>query len=66
MGMKQRNPLECVSFYTERDGSYVSIKKQLSEISLMMPEKCQATIVRLFLKDENKFSQAKLAFKTFC
>ena len=41
-------------------------KQDLREISMMMPEKCQATIVRLFVKDEAKFDQAREAFNLFC
>ena len=31
-----------------------------------MPERCQSTIVRLFVKDDFKENQAKDAFKAFC
>lgn len=57
MGMKNKNPLECVSFYREsQDGlRYERVNKKLTEISLMMPEKVQSTVVRLFVKDEDKF-----------
>ena len=40
MGMKQRNPLECVSFYREVDGIYQRVQKQPKDISMMMAEKC--------------------------
>lgn len=66
MGMKEKNPLASVSFYVERDGVYERVEKDPSEISMMMPEKCQATIVRLFVKDDSKFEQAKEAFRVFC
>ena len=55
MGKKHRNPLECVSFYREKNGVYQLVKKRVDEISMMMPEKCQATLVRLFVKNEDKF-----------
>ena len=66
MGMKDKNPLERVSFYREVDGFYERIQKDPCEISMMMPQKCQNTIVRLFVKDESKFYLAKVAFNTFC
>lgn len=66
MGMKTKNPLETVSFYREVDGMYKKVTKEPGEISLMMAERCQATIVRCFLRDESKFEQAKEAFLVFC
>ena len=66
MGMKERNPLESVSFYREENGFYHRVQKEVREISLMMPEKCQATIVRMYVKDDSKFRQANAAFRAFC
>ena len=39
-GMKEKNPLQWVSFYVEEDGYYKIIPQKLEDISLMMPEKC--------------------------
>ena len=56
MGMKNRNPLEAVSWYKiDEHGQYVYIKKDLHEISMMMPECVETYGVRLFVKDESKF-----------
>ena len=66
MGMKNVNPLEKVSFYREVDGEYQKVQKDPAEISKMMAENCQRTIVRCFLKDESKFELAQNAFKQFC
>mmetsp|Transcript_20732 Transcript_20732/g.27982 ORF Transcript_20732/g.27982 Transcript_20732/m.27982 type:complete len:91 (+) Transcript_20732:1300-1572(+) len=66
MGMKDKNPLEKVSFYREEAGYYRKIEKQPEEISMMMPERCQTTTVRLFVKDDAKFEQAGKAFRVFC
>ena len=55
MGMKSRNPLQTVSFYREVNGVYQHVQKDPDEISMMMAENCQRTIVRCFLKDEQKF-----------
>ena len=40
MGQRDKNPLENVTFYFEKDGYYELRKKPLAEISLLMPEKC--------------------------
>ena len=56
MGMKDKHPLEQVRFYRkDQDGNFELIQKQLNEISTMMPEKAQSSVVRLFVKDEKKF-----------
>ena len=38
MGMKNKNPLEAVSWYKQDETGYKYIKKELAEISMMMPE----------------------------
>ena len=40
MGMKEKNPLEMVSFYREEGGIYKRLQKKPGEISMMMAEKC--------------------------
>jgi hypothetical protein len=54
MGMKEVNPLQNVSFYrTCNDGSEIRIvKKELDEISNMMPEQAQTTVLRCFVKND--------------
>jgi len=66
MGMKDKNPMSCVSFYRNSEEGYQRIKKELDEMSTMMPEKCESHCVRLFVKDETKFELASNAFKQFC
>lgn len=55
-----------MTIYVEKKGNYEIRKKQPAEISLMIPEKCQKTVLRLFVKSDDKFSQAKAAFEVFC
>ena len=65
MGMKTINPMERVGFYKTSDPETVIVKKA-HEISTMMPEKCQSTVIRLFVKDDAKMDAAKRAFDDFC
>lgn len=55
MGMKEVNPLQNVSFYrTCNDGAEIRIvKKELDEISNMMPEQAQTTVLRCFVKSDD-------------
>lgn len=68
MGMKEINPLQNVSFYrTCNSGTEIRIvKKELDEISNMMPEQAQTTVLRCFVKNDEQFAAAKNAFKAFC
>jgi hypothetical protein len=61
MGMKTMNPLQKVSFYKASEPNTL-IQKQAHEITQLIPEKCQSTVIRLFVKDEAKFNAAKRAF----
>ena len=66
MGMKDRNPLQYVSFYRIEDGKAYLVDKTLDEISFMMPQRVQAKTVRIFVRNDSKFEAAKIAFKQFC
>lgn len=67
MGMKDRNPLGGVSFHRlGKDGRYERFSRPPSEMSTMMPEKCQSNAIRLFVKDESKFALASNAFRQYC
>ena len=68
MGMKEINPLGNVSFYRTCDegNSIQLVKKNLNEISTMMPERVQTTTLRCFVKYDDKFDAAKNAFTQYC
>ena len=67
MGMKDKHPLEAVRFYrTDQVGNYQLVKKELTDISLLMPDQAQSCVMRLFVKDESKFQLAANAFEQFC
>ena len=56
MGMKDKHPLEEVRFFkTDAAGNFELIKKELTDISLMMQDQTQSCVLRLFVKDESKF-----------
>jgi hypothetical protein len=65
MGMKNKNPLEQVSLYnvSQDRKSMCAFNKDPAEISTIVPEKVQSTVVRLFVKDSSKFNEAKNAFQ---
>jgi hypothetical protein len=42
------------------------VKKELIEISSMMPEQVQTTTLRCFVKNDYKFDAARQAFFAFC
>lgn len=66
MGMKNQNPLEAVSWYrVGEDGQYKYLKKDLHEISMMMPKCVETYGIRLFVKDGSKFEAAANAFRQF-
>lgn len=61
--MKDINPLQNVTFYRTVDGDKIQkVKKDLAEISTMMPERVMTTTLRCFVKDDSKFEAAKHAF----
>lgn len=66
MGMKHKNPLSNVSFYQVQGNRAKLVKKELIEISSMMPERVQTTTLRCFVKSDFKFDSAKEAFLAFC
>jgi hypothetical protein len=66
MGMKHKNPLSNVSFYQVQGNRAKLVKKELIEISSMMPERVQTTTLRCFVKSDFKFDSAKEAFLLFC
>jgi hypothetical protein len=42
------------------------VRKNLGEISTMMPERVQTTTLRCFVKYDEKFEAAKHAFTAYC
>ena len=62
MGMKQKNPMSCVSFYQVQGNKAKLVKKELFQINSMMPERVQTTTLRCFVKCDFKFDSAKQAF----
>ena len=55
MGMKNQNPLEAVSWYRTDETGYQYIKKDLHDISMMMPKYVETHGIRIYVKDESKF-----------
>ena len=55
-----------MSWYrVNEEGSYEYIKKELHDISMMMPKYVETHGIRIYVKDENKFEQAANAFRHF-
>lgn len=69
-GKGQDNPLKFVTFYKEvmlgGQPRYQAVHMNPDDVSVMMPERNQSTIIRMFCKDESKFDLAKEAFNAFC
>ncbi len=62
-GMKDINPLDYVTFYRPcGDNKIQKVKKDLAEISTMMPERVMTTTLRCFVKDDKKINAANFAF----
>lgn len=54
MGMKDQNPIKDVRFFNHKEPNQC-YTRQNHEISLMMPEKYESHVLRMFVKDDNKF-----------
>jgi len=54
MGMKDQNPMKDVRYYDKKELNQCFTRENY-EISLMMPEKYESHVLRMFVKDDKKF-----------
>jgi len=54
MGMKDKNPMKDVRYFNHKEPNQC-YTRQNYEISLMMPEKYESHVLRMFVKDDKKF-----------